>query len=390
MFVRCFKLLLCLTLIAACGNSSKNINNSLATITPLDTTSATAAPSITITIAENPLVRSKIDAGKGLVATNDFENAINHYNQAYELSDKSPEVGLMLGQTYRLWGILILESANNNPEQLRSAYNKFTTGQKFILSTDSLYDELDGYIKTVSGTLNTLQALAAYRSAVEQKKDLNTQRQLVNDAYTYFNLVFEQKIQLPNKNVINYDVLMALATVIESQGDAAETRKSKQEQWREALKHCTQASELWPSNVPEDQTARDCIKRLNEKLNPPPTATAAPQVKPTAGPKFPQAELRQPYNKAPETGSFSSCFQGRVINSNGVGMAGAVGNVNNGKSSVPWTTNGNGDFSVCGLGWSWWAGVLFYVPGHSGYNLSAATWLNGASDQRAYLVFIVQ
>ncbi|MCA0351194.1 MAG: hypothetical protein LCH85_04290 [Chloroflexi bacterium] len=390
MRARWFTMLICLMLIVACGDSSKGINTSVATITPLDGASTTAIPSITITIAEDPLVRSQIDAGKAAIATNDFENAVNHYNRAYALSNNSLEVGLMLGQTYRLWGILILEKANNNPEQLRNAYDKFITGQKFTVSTDSLYDELKLYIETTSGTLNTLQALAAYRLAVEQKSDLNIQRQYVNEAQSQYNLVLEKKLQLPNSIIVHYDVLMALATVIEQQADGSDPKKSKQEQWREALNHCSRANDLWPGDVPEDQTARDCMKRLDKKLNPPPTPTSVALPTKDTRPKLPRAEFRQGYSKGSETGSFNSCFQGRVINSNGVGMAGAVGNVNNGKSSVPWTTNGNGEFSVCGLGWSWWAGVLFYVPGHSGYNLSAATWLNGASDQRAYLVFVVQ
>ena len=80
-----------------------------------------------------------------------------------------------------------------------------------------------------------------------------------------------------------------------------------------------------------------------------------------------------------------------MILANGTPVAAAVGNVNNGGSSIEWVSDGGGNFGVCGLGWSNWSAVLYYIPASYGEISGAVAipglWLNGSGDQRAVVVF---
>ena len=103
----------------------------------------------------------------------------------------------------------------------------------------------------------------------------------------------------------------------------------------------------------------------------------------------PLTDCQTGFPQGGNSGRFESCVSGRVLAADGSPIGAASGNVNNGSSSVQWTTNGDGFFRVCGLGYSNWGAVLFYIPG-PGLRSEAAIygiWLDGSAGQQAFVVF---
>lgn len=119
-------------------------------------------------------------------------------------------------------------------------------------------------------------------------------------------------------------------------------------------------------NDPAVVGAEGWISRwLIDNVNVPPTPTPRlASAVPTAIPRSRfSAQLVRSYPSGPNSGQRSSCVQGRVIDRNGAGVAAASLYVDNGSVNLSFAvTNPNGEFRLCGLGFSQWSLVLTFVP----------------------------
>ena len=389
---------LLLLFLAGCGSQAQpTVTIALKpTITPLTASQPTAT--VEASDSGEALRTENIDAGKQAMSDKDYPLAIDHLIQAYAADRSDQSVGLLLAQAYQSHGLTLLDSKNRTVDVLRAAFDAFNNGLEVIPETDSFYATLTADQKATQAALEAQLALDRY-AAVEEA-DLEGRQRESEAAFAALEIIIELRPRFPQLNPLRSNILLALSRTRElaSRDAGGEERKRL---LLEAKDLCTQASELWPADAEEALPARECLARVEARLNPP-KATAAPTNKPapTARPNSnppPASDPRLAFSGYIQTGypqgansnQFSSCISGRVLRADGSGIAAASGNVNNGAATVNWTTNGDGLFSVCGLGFSNWGVTLYFVPdpGLRSEAVIYGVWLDGSAGQQAFVVF---
>lgn len=127
-----------------------------------------------------------------------------------------------------------------------------------------------------------------------------------------------------------------------------------------------------------------------------PTNTPIPKAVPTATqtPSAPSYEgsIARHFPNTANSGDNRSCINGNVKRRNGARVSGATIKILlNGSVKQIQYTNGSGDYSACGLGYSQWSVVLDSIPANAGGLASSVTvlgvWLNGSPQQLAGVNF---
>jgi tetratricopeptide (TPR) repeat protein len=395
MISRLTKAGLILLIIAGCGSQAQPTSTIVLkpTVTPFPVSQPTATVSATDT--GEALRAANIEAGKQAFASNDYSLAIEHLSQAYAANRTDQAVGLLLAQAYQAHGLDLLEHQARTVDVLREAFDVFNNGLEIIPETDALHTALAADQQATQAAIEAQLALERY--AASEDAALDVRQREAEAAFAALEVVMQLRPDFPQLNSLRSDILVALSRVRElaSRDVSGDERKRL---LLEAKDLCAQASELWPDDAEAAAPANECLERVEARLNPP-KATAVPTSKPqpTAKPNTGTTDQRLAFGgyiqtgfpQGPNSNQFSSCINGRVLRSDGSAVAAASGNVNNGGAAVNWTTNGDGVFSACGLGFSNWGVTLYYVPG-PGLRSEAViygVWLDGSAGQQAFVVF---
>ena len=340
-----------------------------------------------------------IESGKQALAANDYALAIEQLSLAYAANRSDQSVGILLAQAYQAQGMDLLENKARTIDSLRAAFDSFNSGLEIVPETDAFYTTLAADQKATQAVLEAQLALDRY-AATEESALADRQRE-AEAAFAALEIVLELRPDFPQLAPLQSSILVALSRTRElaSRDLSGDERKLL---LLEAKELCTQASALWPADAAESSPARECLERVEARLNPPkatavptkkPEPTARPNPNPNPGTSDPRLAfggyIQTGYPQGPDSHQFSSCINGRVVRADGSGVAAASGNVNNGGAAVNWTTNGDGVFSACGLGYSNWGVTLYYVPGPGlrSEGVIYGVWLDGSPGQQAFVVF---
>ncbi len=391
---------LLLAVLAGCGTATE----STATIVlkPTVTPFPVSQPTATVAAADSgeALRAETIEAGQQALAANDYALAIEQLSLAYAANRSDQSVGLLLAQAYHGQGMGQLET-KRTIDSLRAAFDSFNSGLEIVPETDAFYTTLAADQQATQAALEAQLALDRY-TAAEESEPAARQRE-AEAAFAALELVLELRPDFPQLAPLQSSILVALSRTRElaSRDLSGDERKQL---LLEAKDLCSQASALWPADAAEASPARECLERVEARLNPPkatavptkkPEPTARPNPNPNSNPGTSDPRLafggyiQTGYPQGPDLHQFSSCINGRVVRADGSAVAAASGNVNNGGASVNWTTNSDGVFSACGLGYSNWGVTLYYVPG-PGLRSEAViygVWLDGSPGQQAFVVF---
>lgn len=380
-------------LLAGCGSAAPPTATIALkpTVTPLAASQATAtAPASDPEAARRA---ENIAAGESAFAARDYLMAIDYLRPAYDADRSDGRVGLLLAQAYHGHGQSLLESENRSADTLRAAFDAFTTGLETVPPSDAFAGTLTSDQQATQSVLEAQLALERYAASADD--GLEARQREAEAAFAALERAIEQRPEFPQLTPLRSEILVALGRVRElaSREVGGDERKGL---LLEAKERCAQARDLWPEDAEEAAPARECLGRVEARLNPP-KATAVPTRKPEANPNPATGDSRLSFGGAIQTGyprgansnQFSSCVNGRVVRADGSPVAAASGNVNNGVSTVNWTTNGDGYFSVCGLGFSNWGAVLYFIPGPGlrGEAVVNGIWVDGTPGQQAFVVF---
>ncbi len=375
-------------LLAGCGSAAISAVSvtPVPTVTPLSASQPTATPQPTS--ADGEQREQRIAAAKAAMDSTDYLLVIDQLWPVYQADPNDQGLALMLAQAYHAQGTKLLADKKRNADMLRSAFDTFNAGLEVVPVSDTLHTTLETDQQATKAALEAQLALDSYAEAA----DFAAQQQQAEAAYAVLQRLIELQPDFPQLNTLQGPILVNLSQV--RQLAASDTSGDERKQLLlEAKDLCAQASALWPVDAEEAAPAHDCLERIAARLNPPkPTAVPAqkPAAPPPADPRLSFAGYIQTgYPGGANSGQFSACINGRVLHADGSPVAAASGNVNNGASALNWTTNSDGYFSACGLGYSNWGVVLYFVPG-PGLRSEAVVngvWLDGSPGQQAFVVF---
>ena len=384
---------LLLVLLAGCG--SQDLPTATIALKPTVTPFTVSQPTATTQAIDTgeALRAENIASGKQALAARDYLLAVDYLRPAYDADRSDQSAGLLLAEAYHGHGVSLLERKDRTADTLREAFDAFNNGLEAVPESEALADTLSRDQKATQAAIEAQLALDRYTAS--EDAELAVRQTEAEAAYAALELVIELRPDFPQLPPLQSNILLALSRVRElaSREVTGDERKGL---LLEAKDLCTQARELWPDDAEEAAPAIECLQRVEARLNPPkPTVvpTKKPQADPNPGTNDPRLSfggyIQTGYARGANSNQFSSCVNGRVLRADGSPVAAASGNVNNGISPVNWTTNGDGYFSVCGLGFSNWGVVLYYIPG-PGLRSEAVVngvWVDGTPGQQAFVVF---
>lgn len=391
-------LTLILLVIAGCG-SGGDAATLVPTVTPFTADASTSTPNTSATDVVPTLAVSK-DYENGLAAlkNNDYLAAIDALTLAHANQRDNTKVGDKLAEAYHLYGLSLLSAAGDDMNKIREAFDAFTSGQQAAPADGTMYSVLEADLRQVTAYIEGQGALDSLDSM--EADDLAARKEATEKAYAQLGLIKAEIDMFPSVEQLYFTTLLAMADLREQEGSAMDDAAQRKSMYAEAQGFCTEARGMAGDNEDRKSASTACMTRMEARMNPPtatpvptkaPPATAKPAPPPVNnnGPKSFRGYIATGFQPGEQTGQNSSCVSGRVVFADGSPVAAAAGNINNGNTSLDWVANGNGEFGKCGLGWSNWAVVLYYIPAPGLTNAVSipGVWVNGTSEQSAYVVF---
>ncbi len=389
-------LLICLLLLGACGRTDDSVGGPalpLATITPAATLTAAPPQPTSTPIFQRADTSTFIQAGQQAMTEQNYEQAVIIFTQLSMQNPQNQDLRLLISEAYARWGDVTISASNGENEKVRSGFDQYNHALRYLPA-----DHQDG--TKIRAARDSAQHFLDIKPALESLsalEDPSERQRVLEQLLSAADFINTHNNAMPGFKPMYRDILLAAAEFQIALAKNVEGRANKLEFWEQGRNYCQTAVELWESGAEQAKPAVECVSRFKPLIDPPPP-TAVPRPTPiplrptaTAVPQrgyYGRINRNYPEVQGKSSGNAASCITGRVIQRNGSGVGGAVGNINNGGPGIEWTTNGNGDFSLCGLGYSNWAVVLNYTPnGFNGNLVVAGVWVNGNSDQVGVVEF---
>lgn len=371
-------------------------------------------PSAAATVAQAPLqptstlipviptsgTSQSIERGMVALEQQDYASAIAELTLAYNADTTNSDAAILLAEAYSLYGQDRLQRVPEETDALQEAADSFARGLQVAPEDSPIRKQLEAEQQATQALGEVLATLQQIEQLQADGSSLSVQRQNADMLMIALRQLITLDPALIGPDSLPADQLLAVAQIYEASDDQQPADRDQ------AQSLCTLLQELWPPDSAEVAAARACVQRMS-RSSPSPTAIVIPSATPGIAAPPPQEPTPTPvpppawrtytaaagprYPQDSATNQFVSCIGGRVIRTDGTGVASAQGNVNNGDNSFSWITNASGEFIVCGLGASSWSVVLFYVPDapglQGGTDVAATAWVNGSAEHRVWVEF---
>jgi hypothetical protein len=382
-------LVVCLQLLAACSQGTvQPARLAVATITPVRLAPAASAPTSTPVVSVR--FGAEVEAARAAAAAGDFERAVGILAPIASANRDSAALAGLLAGHYIGWGRAILGAEPQQAGAARAAFDAFVRAAEVAPAGSEVARRAAVERDVAQALLDTWAALdellrLAGAAAPPAERERAAQRALDESARAADTLP-----ELPGVREARAAALVGAARLQQALGLAQQGRAERERRLALAAEWCGGAASLWPADAPQGEAARGCLAELRRQAAPPPTPRPTGGAQPAARGRVFGAIPQRAFPPGPHTEQRLSCVAGAVVRADGSPVAGAVGNVNNAAAFLSWTTDGEGRYSVCGLGWSNWAVVLDYIPDRPGLARQSSiggVWLDGTAEQQALIVF---
>lgn len=334
----------------------------------------------------------QIQAAQAAAADGEFEQALNMLGPIYAENRNNPEIAALLADLYAARGRSLIAAAPGKASAIRDGLDAYVRAVAIAPAQTDIGRRVATERDVTQALLNTWAALDELRRMSELgapvvEREAAAQRALAESAFAAATLA-----DFPGVREARTAALVAAGRLQQALAQTQQSRPDRERALAQAREWCGLAASLWPADAAEGAAARDCLAETQRLATSQPTiqpTTTAAAPNPSSGRIF-RAIPQRTYPPGAQTDQQQSCISGTVVRSNGTPISGAVGNVNNAAVFFNWTTNREGRFSVCGLGWSNWAVVLDYIPDRPGLSQQvsiAGIWLDGTPQQQAIVVF---
>lgn len=382
----------CLSMISACAPiGSAQQSPPIVTITPADGALPISAPTRVPTSTPSVISRysEAIEAAQAAAATGDYEQATAILAPIHSENRDNTTVAALLADLYIQWGRVLLTADPTTPGAARDALDKYIWASRLAPPAGELATQVETERAVVEAILATWTAvLELNRLAAEEGAP--AEREIsIEEALTQSARAGEALPDFPGVREARTAALVEAARAQEALARSTPDASVRTQALAQATEWCAAAADLWPADALPGEPARNCLRELRSLVREPARAPTAARAQ-SAGDGIFVAIPQRAFSPGTLTEEQSSCISGMVVRADGAPIAGAVGNVNNASTFLNWTTNGEGRYNVCGLGWSNWAVVLDYIPGQPGLSRQVSiggVWLDGTASQQAIIVF---
>lgn len=385
----------CLLGLTGCAASEASPPPFIPTITPASSATPVSEPTTVPTSTPSAISRygDEIQAAQSAAAQGAFEQALDILGPIYAENRDSPEIAALLADLYASLGRSLIAEAPGEASAVRDGLDAYVRASAIAPEDTDIGRRVATEREVTQALLNTWAALDELLRLGESDVSAVEREPVAQRALAESALAVDTLSDFPGVREARTAALVEAGRLQQALAQAQQSRADRERALAQASEWCGLAADLWPTEAAEGAAARTCLAETRRLAAPPPTtrpATAAATGSNTPRSRTFQAIPQRTYQPGTQTAERRSCITGTVVRANGSPVAGAVGNVNNASAFVNWTTNGAGQFSVCGLGWSNWAVVLDYIPDQPGLSQQSfigGVWLDGTAQQQAIIVF---
>lgn len=375
--------ILIITTLTSCGGVDSPTPGALPTVTPIAAPTAVASAALSSTAGTTS--ESVLNDARTTLEQANYEAALEILIPLHERYPSDQRIASLLATSYKSLGEQILNQAQGNSAEIQRAFVQFGQGLDVAADDSAIRSELQT-------NKDVTELLAKTATALDQLDSLVAIKAKLSDQQAQVDTVVELLVQVAASRpafiaALSSKQLLTAADIAEKSGNAQRNLADQRKLWEQSLKLCTWLRDNLPANPPDSQVVSDCVNRVNKRLNPPPTSTAAPLT------KFTGLVTDIATDAAIRCGTqFSSSIYGSVENSSKRGLGGATIQVvsADGRNMFNVRTGGNGTFTVPGLGCTTWYVRLVGVPAALGKftaNRVQVSNLNGGQYTSARVLF---